>query len=116
MVWLVGTGFAERFSVAVVVNLGGEQKNKRVVVGMCRLFFWLKSKEVPQRTRPLVFSVVSIVPIRRWRSATEEADGARACEAGDSFKIITQEIPFMKLLVVTAMAAWFNFRAWQKRL
>lgn len=52
------------------------------VVGMCHSLFWLKSKEVARRTRPPVFSVVSIVPIRRWRSAAEEMVGARAVCAG----------------------------------
>ncbi|MDR3456820.1 MAG: hypothetical protein P4N60_05200 [Verrucomicrobiae bacterium] len=35
----VGIAFAIGVSVAVVVNLGGEQEDKRVSVGMYRLFF-----------------------------------------------------------------------------
>jgi hypothetical protein len=30
--------------------------------------------------------------------------------------VFMPEFPFLKLLVVTALFAWFNFRAWQKRL
>ena len=86
------------------------------VVGMCHSLSWLKSKEVARRTRPPVFSAVSIVPTRRWRSAAGEMDGARAWETGETFRRIMPELSYMKLLVVTVRAAWFNFRAWKKRL
>jgi hypothetical protein len=36
---------------------------------------------------------------------------ARAC----NLKIIMPVLPYIKLLVVTARAAWFNFRGWNKR-
>jgi hypothetical protein len=54
---LFGIVFAIGVSVAVVVFLGGEPEGLVDVVGMFHLSFWLKSKEVPQRTRPPVFSV-----------------------------------------------------------
>jgi hypothetical protein len=37
-------------------------------------------------------------------------DKARAC----NLKIMPV-LPYIKLLVVTARAAWFNFRGWKKR-
>jgi hypothetical protein len=68
-----------------------------------------------QRTRP---SALAVFDLRSQGGGSQGSwtGRARACESVNfSKKSSMPEFPLVQLLVVTALFAWFNFRAWQKR-